>query len=96
VNADTIALALVLCMAPPATLFPILYAFRPWWRSLIGRALMTHSVGLALLIDISLAYKAFGDDYPGRDFVRLAVYSLILLGVTFQCVALIRSRGTKR
>ena len=44
----------MLAIAPPATLFPILYAFRPWYRSLIGRALMTHSVGLALLIDISL------------------------------------------
>lgn len=82
-------------MAPPATLFPIRYAFRPWYRSLIGRALMIHSVGLALRIDISLLYKAFGDDYPGRDIVRLAVYTLIWLGVTFQCVALIRSRPPK-
>jgi hypothetical protein len=95
VNVDTIALILVLLMAPPATLFPILYAFRPWYRSLIGRALMTHSVGLALLIDISLLYKAFGDDYPGRDIVRLAVYSVILVGVTGQCIALIRSRPPK-
>lgn len=94
-NADVIALILVLAMAPPATLFPILYAFRPWWKSLIGRALMTHSVGLALLIDISLLYKAFGDDYPGRDVVRLAVYAVILVGVTGQCIALIRSRGPK-
>ena len=94
-NADLIALILVVLMAPPATLFPILYAFRPWYQSLIGRALMTHSVGLALLIDISLLYKAFGDDYFLRDAVRLTVYALILVGVTGQCIALIRSRGPK-
>ena len=91
-SADTVAVILVLAAAPAATLYPILYAFRPWHRSLIGRALMTHSVGLALLIDISLLYKAFGDNYPLRDAVRLTVYSLILAGSWLQLIALLKSR----
>ena len=94
-NADLAAVVLVVLMAPPATLFPILYAFRPWHKSLIGRALMIHSVGLALLIDISLAYKVFGDNYFARDVVRLTVYALILIGVTSQCWALISARRGK-
>ncbi len=36
---------------------------------------MTSSLGLAFLIDISLAYKAFGDNYALRDVVRLSVYA---------------------
>jgi hypothetical protein len=88
-NADTAAVILVVGMAPAATLFPLLYGFTtPWWRSLIGRALMTKAVGLALLIDISLAYQWLGDDYFLRDVVRLTVYGLIFVGVWLQLTAL--------
>lgn len=88
-SVDTIAVLLILAAAPAATLFPIVYGFTsPWHRSLIGRALMTKAVGLALLIDISLLYKWLGDDYAARDIVRLTVYGLITAGVWLQFAAL--------
>lgn len=88
---DAIAVALIVLAAPAATCFPIVYAFRPWRDSLIGRALMTKAVGVALLIDLSIAYQILGDNYPGRDYVRLGVYSLIVIGIWFQFIAMIRA-----
>ena len=91
-SADTVAVLLVLAAAPAATLFPFLYGWVArgvWWRTPTGRALMTSSTALALLIDISLAYKVFGDDYALRDVVRLTVYALIALGAWLKLGALV-------
>lgn len=91
-NADTAATVLVIAAAPAATLFPFVYAWVArgiWWRTPTGRALMASSTGLALLIDISLVYKAFGDDYALRDAVRLSVYALIALGAWLKFGALL-------
>lgn len=91
-TADDAAVALIIAAAPAATLFPILYAWVArgiWWRIPTGRALMASSTGLALLIDISLAYKMFGDDYALRDVVRLSVYALIVLGAWLKLGALL-------
>lgn len=90
-SADTAAVALVIAAAPAATLFPLLYAWVArgvWWRTPTGRALMTSSVALALLIDISLAYQAFGDNYALRDVVRLTVFALIAVGAWLKLGAL--------
>lgn len=91
-NADTLAVLLVVMAAPAATAFPFAYAWIArgvWWRTPTGRALMTSSTALALLIDISLAYKAFGDDYALRDAVRLTVYGLVVLGAWLKLGALL-------
>lgn len=88
---DAIAIALIFIAAPPVTMFPIVYAFRPWRESLIGRALMTKAIGLALLIDISIAYQLLGDDYPFRNVVRVAVYALVVTGIWFQFIAMVRA-----
>lgn len=88
--ADRIAFFLIMCAAIPATAFPAFYAFRPWWRSLVGWALMFQSVGMMLLVDISLAYQVFGNEYPGRDVVRLGVYVLLVTGLWVLFVALLR------
>ena len=93
-TADKAAVILVALAAFPATLFPILYAFRPWYTSLVGWMLMTLSTGLALLVDLSLVYQMFGDDYPGRDIVRLTVYALIVAGLWGMLVALLRADST--
>lgn len=90
-TADTAAVLLVVAAAPAATVFPFLYAWVArgvWWRTPTGRALMTSSTALALLIDISLAYQAFGDDYAARDVVRLSVYALIATGAWLKLGAL--------
>ena len=91
-TADTAAVLLVVAAAPAATLFPFLYGWvarRVWWRNPTGRALMTSSTALALLIDISLVYQAFGDDYALRDAVRLTVFALIAAGAWLKLGALV-------
>lgn len=90
-SADLAAVLLILAAAPAATLFPILYARRPWRRTLIGWALMIHSIGMAALIDISLLYKWLGDDYYLRDVVRLTVYAFIVVGINLTTLALLRT-----
>ncbi len=100
-NADLAAVILVLIAAPPATLFPLAYAWIArgvWWRTPAGRALMTSSTALALLIDISLLYQWLGDDYALRDAVRLTVYALVALGAWLKLGALLLEswRGRKR
>jgi hypothetical protein len=86
VSIDTWAVVLVVGMAFPATAFPILYATRPWYRSLLGRALMTKAIGLALLIDLAVAHHfgLLGDS----GITRLVVYSLVFLGLWQQLIAL--------
>lgn len=91
-NADTVAVVLVVIAAPAATLFPFCFAYISrgiWWRNPAGRALMTSSTALALLIDISLAYRWLGDDYALRDVVRLTVYALIAAGAWQKLYALL-------
>lgn len=79
--------------APAQTGFAIIYGFgSPWWRSLLGRALFTKALALALLIDISLLYQWLGDDYALRDVVRLSVYTLIAVGAWMQLVALLKEK----
>lgn len=90
-SADAVAAVLVALAAPPLTVFPFAYAVLSrglWWRSIAGWALMFSTTGLALLVDISLAYQLFGDDYPFRDEVRLSVYSIILAGAWLKLIAL--------
>jgi hypothetical protein len=92
-TADDIRFALVAFAVLPATGFTLVYGLRsPWYRSLLGRALFTHALGMALLIDISVAYKMFGDDYPGRDVVSISVYAVIIAGTWAQFIALLRER----
>lgn len=96
-SADTAAILLVLAIAPAQTAFIVIYGFwSPWWRTLVGRALFTKALGLALLVDIALIYQWLGDDYYLRDVVRLSVYSLIALGAWLQLWALLYEKWQAR
>lgn len=89
-SADDWAFALILAMVIPATLGPVLYAlFVPWYREHVGRALLVSWTGLGLLVDVSVIYEIFGDNYPGRDIVRFAVFSVILCGLWYKFLVLI-------
>jgi hypothetical protein len=95
--ADTASIILVLLVAPPATLFAIIYGFTvPWWQTVIGRAMLVSSTGLALLVDISLLYNWLGDDYAARDVVRLSVFTIICLGAWWKFAALVREKLAAR
>lgn len=92
-TSDTAAFLLLCVAAIPCTLFPLVFGLTsPWYRSLIGRALLVKSVGLAMLVDISLAYRIFGAEYQGRDVIRIGVFALITVGAWMQFIAIIRAK----
>lgn len=92
-SVDTIAVLIIIAMAPAWTALPILVAFTtPWWRTLLGRALMVSTLGTGLLVDISLLYQWLGDDYFLRDVVRLSVYGLICVGGWLMLLAFVRTK----
>lgn len=92
-TADHAAQLLIFLAAIPATAYWALYAFTaPWWRSVVGRAMFTKATGLMLLCDVSAAYQFLGDDYPGRDFVRLTVFTIVVVGLWFQLGSLVNVR----
>ena len=96
-TADKIALALLVGIAVVYTWFAVRYTIlSPWWRSRIGRALVVSSWGMALLVNISLLYQFFGDDYALRDVVRLTVFSLVFLGGAGKVYAFEVERHRKR
>lgn len=92
-SADNWAYFLVLLAVLPANLFPLLYGTSvTWWRSFTGRALMTSAVGMALLINITALYRVLGEDYVGRDVVRLTVYALVVAGTWMKLGAFLMQR----
>lgn len=100
-SADTVALTLTALAAPPLNIFVPYYlwsARRSWWRNFAGVAVMASTSGLMLLVDISLLYMIFGDDYPYRDVVRNCVYAWIVVGAWLKLSALIyeQRRGRRR
>lgn len=91
-SADALAFVLVVASALPLNVFPFCLAYISrgvWWRTSTGIALMVSTTGLAALVDITIAYKVFGDDYPYRDLVRNTVYAWIALGAWLKLGALL-------
>lgn len=86
-------LILLHVMAIPATLFPLLYLRSQWSRHEIGRALMLSSVGLALLIDVSVLgiWLDVESDWVS-DLTTTVVLAVILAGSVYQVVLLIRAQ----
>lgn len=81
-------IAIIILAVPPATLFPILYARRPWRATLPGRALMTKAVANMLLVDTA----ALGWVYPQSTITRaLSVAGALLFttGLWFLLIALL-------
>lgn len=78
----------------PANLYPVVYAFRPWWTTRQGQALMVKAIGNAILIDMILAYHTFGD-FPGRQAMRVIGFSVFTLGMWFLLITLLTSRGAR-
>lgn len=91
-NIITLTAIMIYIAAPPMNLFPLLYSRSPWASSLVGRSLMTSSVGLALLIDLSLMIRVFGPDYYGHDVIVLVAFAIMILGSYMQFFSLLKAR----
>jgi hypothetical protein len=88
---------LVYAAAVPQTLFVLGYGTRSrWWASLIGRALFTKALALAMLLDLSVFADIFGYDYPHREQITLVILILIFAGSAMQLLAWIKQRRRAR
>lgn len=91
-TADHIALIMIWLSAPAQTLFVLIYGTRsPWWRSLLGRALFTKALALALLLDLSL-WTRIHPTWPWQLETTLVVIGLVLVGSWMQLSALLVER----
>lgn len=86
--------AMLIACAVPVNLYPLFYAFRPWWITPQGRALMTKAVGNMILIDMILGFQLFGD-YPGRTYVRLIGFGFFVVGTWWLLISLLTSPGAR-
>lgn len=91
-SSDDWAVLLVEVAAPAQTAFLLIYGsgiWSKWWRSLIGRALFTKALALALLLDLTVFAELFGYDYPYHEQTTLMVVALIAVGSWLQLIALL-------
>lgn len=80
---------LVYAAAVPAVIFPFLYGFLfPFWKSVLGQALMTTSVGIAVVMVVTCLRVTFGDGYPYQEEVRIVGFSLVTIGFWWQLLAI--------
>lgn len=86
---ETAVLVYVYAIVPAATLFPIWYAFQPWWRSHIGRALMAHGLGTLLLFDLTALSPVLPEHYPGEQIVGFAILTFYAIGTWYLLYAAI-------
>lgn len=83
----TVAEWTVYAALPAANGFVIVYGFtRPWYRSQIGRALMTKALGVAALFDLSAYAQVTKVQLPIR--LSLMVVALVVVGIWYQFIVL--------
>lgn len=90
---------LVYLGAVGATTFPLAYALRyptrgKWFRSAIGRALMTKAVGVMLLFDLSAVQILYPFALPA--WASCLIVALVVAGINYQCAVLLRTQAEVR
>lgn len=94
--ADHVVRGIFYAVVIPANLYALFYAFRPWYTTPQGRALMIKAAGNAILLDVIVASLWFGEDYPGRDVIRIVGFGLFTIGILYLLCSLIFSEGARR
>lgn len=73
---------IMLAAATGAVVFAISYAsFFAWRKTQAGRALLYFVVALVAVFLNNTAARTLGGDYPGREWIRLAVYCCVAVAV---------------
>jgi uncharacterized membrane protein len=76
--------------------FVALYTRRaPWWRSEVGRWLVTYPIALGLLLINGVVFRVIGD-YPGRQTVNLVLFGVIAGSVWWSFALLYRAKKKER
>lgn len=96
-SAELVAVLLIFAVATAQSAFIVIYGiWSPWWRTWLGRAVFTKGLGLALLADLALAHNLLGEEYPGRDVIRLTIFTLLAVGAWLQLAVLISEKRKPR
>jgi uncharacterized PurR-regulated membrane protein YhhQ (DUF165 family) len=91
---DVITLALVFVSWLPAALFLVVYTVAaPFWQTETGRHAWTFSLVLTILLTSSLTRRVFGD-YPGREWIVLAMFAAFTVVLWWQLAMLWRYQVT--
>lgn len=89
---DNVFKTLTFISAALAWSFVIRYGFwSPWRRSAVGRSLMYVWLSLTAVLTLVVLSYWFGE-YPGRDYVRLAVYATLPMAFTTFLRVLVRQQ----
>lgn len=79
-----------------ATLFPIIYAFSPWFSTVLGRVLMLQSVSFALALDVTLLFAYWHpDDILIIFWTDVMVFTLIAISTVALTFMLLRTNYGK-
>lgn len=72
-----------------ASLIPTLYVFSTWNQSWLGRAFMSYTVTIALVLDITAIFQFWHpNDVPTLFWVNAVVFSLIAVSSIFLAAVL--------
>ncbi|HUM06377.1 MAG TPA: hypothetical protein VLT90_13010 [Terriglobales bacterium] len=73
--------------------FAILYGLTArWWKTQIGRHMMTWGVLVFVILSLSSVSAVFGPDYAARPIVRLAVFFFLAGGLVNQLRILVTTQ----
>lgn len=78
-----------------STLYFIFYAFRPWWLTAQGRALMVMSAGKVLWLDLTLA-AVLWPTHLARPWVFAAAFTVWVVGIAYLLISLLFSPGSRK
>lgn len=78
----------IISAAVGQTLFVLLYATFPWWRTFLGRSLFFFAAALGLLLDVAVVGRMLDWKYEDNTFVCL--YFLLSTGIWVQFGAFLR------
>lgn len=95
-SVDLIVRVLVLYDAVPLLLFVLIYQFRVrWWRTSIGRLLMTFLGSLEAILLLTVL-SLFWPDMPGRPYIRIGVWTLIGIVFTWFLIGFLRANTYRK
>lgn len=69
------------------TLFVALWATLPWWRTVVGRALMVKSFALMVVLDWALVTYHLGP-FAHQESISVVLFGLVVVGIWSQVAAI--------
>jgi len=62
--------------------FPILYSLSPWYKTVLGRAMMAQSIVFAVAVDFTLLFMFYRPPYPWGRIITAIVFTHIAVTST--------------